>query len=267
MYNKNTVSMTAIRHAAREISPYYTINRPNGHPDYVFVHLWQSVTITIDGETFTTQPSACIIYSRDYYQKWVAGEEGIIHDWIHLCGDVPALLESAGLEFNKVYYPNSPNFITKICEDLEIEFYSKKSFSDEICALGVARLFYLFSRRCIEAEPPAINTLMAQKLRSIRSDMLSNLKQSPDIDELAKSISVCTSKFYSMYKTLFGISPQKDIINARIEKAKGYLVSGFYSVEETAYMLGYTNPFHFIRQFKHIQNMTPGEYAKKNRRQ
>lgn len=265
MFKKNQPYITAIRHAAREIAPHYTIDRPNGHPDYVLVHLWQSVTMTVDGETFITRPSSFIIYSRDYYQKWIAGEEGIVHDWIHLGGDVPSLLEAAGLEFNKVYYPHSPDFITKICEDLEIEFYSKRMFSQELCMLGVERLIYLVSRRCQEYEPAKINTIVAQRLRAIRTDMLSNLKQSHDIEEYARQLSVCPSKFYSMYKNLFGISPQKDIINARIEKAKGYLVSGFFSVEETAYMLGYTNPFHFIRQFKQMQNMTPGEYAKKNR--
>ena len=266
MIIENGAQITAIRHAAREISPYYTIDRPNGHPDYVFVHLWQSVTMTLGDETFVTRPSACIIYTRDYYQKWVAGKEGIIHDWIHLSGDVPSMLQDKGLEFNKIYYPHSPDFITKICEDLEVEFYSKKLYGEEMCKLGVERLFYLFARRCVENEPVAINTQIAQRLRNIRSQLLSNIKEPPEIDDLAKRLGVCPSKFYSMYKSLFGISPQKDIINARIEKAKGYLVSGFFSVEETAYMLGYTNPFHFIRQFKKMLNMTPGEYAKRNRR-
>ena len=267
MTTENKARITAIRHAAREISPHYTINRPKGFPDYVFVHLWQSVTITIDGETFQTQPSACIIYSTDYYQKWVAGEDGIIHDWIHLGGDVPALMAAVGLEFNKIYYPHSPDFITKACEELEVEFYSHKPFYNEICCLGVERLFYIFSRRCVEEKPSPINTLTAQRLRGIRSDILANYKESPDIETLAQRLSVCPSKFYSMYKSLFGISPQKDIINSRIEKAKGYLASGFFTVEETAYMLGYTNHFHFIRQFKQLVGLTPGEYAKQNRAQ
>ncbi|MBR3879366.1 MAG: helix-turn-helix transcriptional regulator [Clostridia bacterium] len=265
MNNKNKPKITGIRHAAREIAPHYTIDRPNGFPDYVLVHLWQSVTITIDGESFATRPSACIVYSREDHQKWVAGEEGIIHDWIHMDGDIPALMADAGLEFNKVFYPKSPDFITKTCEELEVEYYSKRKFSEEICSLGLSRLFYLMSRRCSEEEPENINTLVAQRLRSIRSNMLSNIKEQPDIEAISKRLSVCPSKFYSMYKSLFGISPQKDLINARIEKAKGYLVSGFFSVEETADMIGYNNTFHFIRQFKQLEGITPGEYAKKNR--
>lgn len=48
----------------------------------------------------------------------------------------------------------------------------------------------------------------------------------------------------------------------RIEKAKNMLMQGM-SVAETAEQLGYTNVYHFIRQFKQITGITPGKAARK----
>ncbi len=220
--------------------------------------------MTLDGNSFRTEPSACIIFDKKYHQKWKPENGGIVHDWIHISGDLPALLSKLGIEFNKVYYPSSPNFITKLCEELEVEFFAKKQYGEELCCIGIEKLFYLMARSTEENDALSvkIDTESEKKLRELRSELLGNLERPMSADEMARRLSVSQSKFYVMYKTMFGISPQKDIINARLEKAKVYLASGQYSVAETAFLLGYTNPFHFIRQFKQMEGVTPGEYSK-----
>ena len=40
------------------------------------------------------------------------------------------------------------------------------------------------------------------------------------------------------------------------------LIAEQATVEELADRLGYTNPYHFIRQFKSITGRTPGQYRK-----
>ena len=84
---------------------------------------------------------------------------------------------------------------------------------------------------------------------------------------MERSMSVRESKFYSDYKKVFGISPIKDIINARTETAKNYLLSGKYSVSEVAEIVGYDNEFHFIRQFRDMTGVTPGNTAKMQKSQ
>ena len=48
--------------------------------------------------------------------------------------------------------------------------------------------------------------------------------------------------------------------NVRIEKAKKYLETTSMSVEEIAYLSGYTNHYTFIRAFKRVVGVTPRKY-------
>ncbi len=262
MLDNSDLKITAVRHSWREDNPNFRVDRPMGYGDYVFIHLHNSVKMTLNGESLVTKPYACIIYDRQYYQSWSPVDGYIVHDWMHISGDLPKLLSETGLEFNKVYYPSASDFITQICEELETEFFAEKKFSDIVCRSGLEKLFCLIARRIDENDTYGIkiDKKSVQMLRHLRAEMLSDLSISRSGGELAKRLSVSESKFYVMYKSMFGISPQKDIINARVEKAKIYLSSGAYSVEEAALMLGYSNVFHFIRQFKQLTGKTPGEY-------
>ncbi len=262
MLENSDLKITAVRHSWREDNPNFRIDRPSGFDDYVFIHLHNSVKMTLNGESFVTKPYACVIYDKQCYQCWKPVDGYIVHDWMHISGDLPRLLSEIGLEFNKVYYPITSDFITKICAELEVEFFAEKKFSDIICRAELYKLFCLISRKTFENDPYdiKIDKKSAQMLQSLRTEILTDLGTQRSGAELAKRLSVSESKFYVMYKSMFGISPQKDIIHARIEKAKLYLASGAYSVEETAFLLGYTNTFHFIRQFKQMTGKTPGEY-------
>ena len=48
----------------------------------------------------------------------------------------------------------------------------------------------------------------------------------------------------------------------RLELAKELLLSGFLSVKETAYELGFCDVYYFTKFFKAHADMTPGEYVK-----
>ncbi|MBQ8208354.1 MAG: helix-turn-helix transcriptional regulator [Clostridia bacterium] len=260
---EDLLRISAIRHAWPERNSDFMIDRPHGIDTYVFIHLWNSVDMVIGGKTIRTEPSACVIYDKTYPQKWKPLPGGIIHDWIHIHGDLPSLISDANLEFNKIYYPKSPAFITAITEELELEHFAGKKHSERLCDIKLRELFYRISRRLDTDEPerpPDADT--AAKLKALRNEIFSDLSCCPTVSEMAKRLSVSESKFYVVYKEVFGISPTKDIINARIENAKIYLSSGLYSVEQTAELVGYKNPFHFIRQFKQITGKTPGKFLK-----
>ncbi len=255
------LKLEAVRHGWAERAPEFKIDRPSGHEYYVFIHLWNPVNMILDGKELRTEPSACIIFDTDYPQHWKPLPGGVVHDWLHIEGDIPALLSDIGLEFNKIYYPRNPSFITKITEFIETEFFSEKEFSDRLINLKLEELLCLIKRNSIgESSSYTADSETLKKLKDIRRLLLDDLTQTPDINEMARRISVSRSRFYDLYKSAFGISPNKDIINARIERAKIYLSSGDYSVERTAELVGYKNTFHFIRQFKQLTDKTPGKY-------
>ena len=79
---------------------------------------------------------------------------------------------------------------------------------------------------------------------------------------MAKSLSLSRSRFTILYSSFFGISPKNDLINQRILYAKHLLSSSNMNVEEVAVRCGYSNVYHFIRQFKERTGLSPGKYRK-----
>jgi len=75
---------------------------------------------------------------------------------------------------------------------------------------------------------------------------------------MARRLGVSVSRLYPLYRRLFSISPGKDLILMRVEKAKNMLLQG-ESVSRTAEAMGYANIYHFIRQFKQITGSSPGK--------
>ena len=80
--------------------------------------------------------------------------------------------------------------------------------------------------------------------------------------EMANAVGLSRSRFSVAYKEVFGISPQKDHIRAKISKASYLLSIGTLSLQEISEMCGYSNIYHFIRQFRSATGITPGKYRK-----
>ena len=81
---------------------------------------------------------------------------------------------------------------------------------------------------------------------------------------MAERLNLSESRFYALYKSIFGISPTADIINARIYSAKNMLQFSNDKIEKIAAELGYKNTTHFIRQFKSSTGVTPSKYRLSN---
>ena len=79
---------------------------------------------------------------------------------------------------------------------------------------------------------------------------------------MAELAYVSPSRFHTVYRAAFGISPMDDLIHARIDTAKNRLCNSNESVNRLALELGYKNVTHFCRQFKKITGMTPVEFRK-----
>ena len=245
----------------------FEINRPNGCPYYVFVHILTPVEMHHNEpkRSFMTEKNACIIFDIGQAQFWKNHNDGFLNDWIHIHGDLPELMREAGLEFGKIYYPKNPSFITEEVRAIEYEWVSKMPFSEQICDMKLRQLILKVSRsaNATEAKPTFTDRETEEKFRVLRQQMLGSIDQKLTVPTIAAQIPMSPSRFHAVYRELFGISPTADIINARVESAKNYLANESYSVEEVAALTGYSSVFCFIRQFKKLTGMTPGEYRKK----
>ncbi len=100
------------------------------------------------------------------------------------------------------------------------------------------------------------------ELTALRRDMMLHPEFDWNVDSMTRRINLGRTRFQTLYKETFGISPIDDVINARVRLAKDRLKYTTRSIAEVAEMCGYKSTEHFCRQFAKITGMTPGNFRR-----
>ena len=80
------------------------------------------------------------------------------------------------------------------------------------------------------------------------------------LKEIASKSFMSEVYFRKIFKAEYGISPQKYIINLRIQKATELIETGDYSLKEVALLSGYNDYKYFSAEFKRLLGVSPSEY-------
>lgn len=256
---ENMIHITRARHAWPEKAGFI-IDRPKGLPEYTFLHFHNSVEILVDGEVVVTPPGAVIFFAADTPQ-WFRSPDPLLHDWMHMTGDMDTLLREVGLVPDRLYFPGNSRFITPILRQIELEVLTDQPHRLELAELKLRELLILLRRSCMgqeSAERP--DSAAVKRLRQVRSAVFSQMEKSWTVAAMASLAYVSPSRFHALYRAVFGISPMDDLIRARIDTAKNRLTDTDESVQVLSEQLGYRNVTHFCRQFKALTGLTPSRF-------
>lgn len=249
-----------IRHAWPEQAGF-CLNRRNGYPGYSFVHFLTSVEIVIHGVRTVTPNHTCIIYAPGTPQYFIA-RQPLVHDWFHFSEVPEELPECLNLPLDTLLYPRQPEFITAIVQEMENEYFSRKSGSERLITLKMTELFIKLSRSLSDEYTAVIDTTTSEGLRRLRSEVLLSLNHPWTVAEMAARIPLSESRFYTVYRSFYGTSPMEDLIRARIDSAKNALLFTDRTISSIAESLGYNNLTHFIRQFRSFTGVSPSGYRR-----
>ncbi len=256
------VEITNVRHSFPEKAGF-KIERRKGHKDYTFLHFLNKVKIKIDGNELEIPAGSVIIYNIGTPQFFLS-EEPLVHDWMHFKGNITPFLRQFDLSLDTVYTPANTAFITPIVREIETEFLSDKENRDRVMDLKFEELLLKLSRSVKKQTDEYIDKTTATRLRELRGEIFVNYSDKWTTESMAKKAGFSQSRFYAVYKALFGVSPVNDLINVRLNKGKSYLTMTKKSIEEIAELLGYDNTTHFIRQFKDRVGVSPTKFRKQN---
>lgn len=251
------------RHAWPEKAGF-NLNRTKGLDEYIFIHLWQPITVYIGNTRFDTRSNATFILDRNTPYRLYSPDFTLEHDWFHVIGDdIAPLVQARGLSFNTIYYPKNCGFITETVKALEAELMAQANFSDEVIAAELNVLFSLIGRNLLrQLDESEIDYKLERELKELRGSMFVELDKSWSVSDMARELGLSESRFYSVYKSAFKVTPNRDLITARIEHAKRLLEQDdTLPISELSVLCGYKNQFHFIRLFKRAVGCTPKKYA------
>ena len=105
------------------------------------------------------------------------------------------------------------------------------------------------------------NEMQQSKIGHSVEYIMQNYKKSDlTIKEIADRSFMSEVYFRKLFKSEYGISPQKYIIDLRIQNAVGLISTGYYTLSEVAQMSGYNDYKYFSVEFKKAMGVSPSEY-------
>lgn len=96
-------------------------------------------------------------------------------------------------------------------------------------------------------------------------EILTHIEREWTAETMAALTNMSVSQFYNLYRTFFGLSPKRDLLDTRIARVKYMLKVDQMSVGQAAELSGFHNMSHFTRYFKKECGMTPSEYKNTGR--
>ncbi len=94
--------------------------------------------------------------------------------------------------------------------------------------------------------------------------MLSNLRHSPTIEEMAHSVDLSESHLLWLFKREVGMSPIHYLRHLKLEAAREMLENTFLPINRIKLKVGINDQSHFIRAFREKYGTTPSKYREQN---
>ena len=101
---------------------------------------------------------------------------------------------------------------------------------------------------------------MDRRVQRVIDSMNADLSRDLEMDEIARSVNLSHSRLRSLFKAETGMSPTHYLKHLRMQKAKRLAESTFLNVKQIMNSLGMRDESHFVRDFKRIHGVTPGQY-------
>lgn len=261
----NQFEVVNIRHDGAENKGFHLI-RKNGVGQYLFLHFKTPVEFLLCNKKYTVAPDMCILMPPCTPHEILASSCTLVHNWVHFHISDFSLYKKLGLPENTFFSVSDSNAITSVFRQCENDMILRKTMWQENCSCLLESCFISLKRELQETEHTAVlgkSVLHFENFSNLRMEIYRNCGDNWSIDKMSSSLHMSRSRFSVLYKNFFNISPMEDVINAKTERAKYLLQAGKLPIEEIAWMCGYSNVYHFIRQFKIKTGFTPSVYRSK----
>lgn len=238
----------------------FKLYRENIGNMFIFIHFFTPANAILKGKATEIKPGGCVFFSPNMPQTISSPKCNLIHDWFHADVTCENLMKRYNIECETLYYPSDSENVSNIMAKIEHEHIYRNKFYKESISACLENLFIELARG--DTKMPSVSYADKEQrefFSHVRSEIHADLKKQWTVKQMAELANLSESRFYYIYKKLFGISPQQDLIKKRIHTAQTLLTYESISVKECSELVGYTNLYHFIRQFKQISGTTPGK--------
>lgn len=237
--------------------------RQKGVEDYTLLLVKSSGYFYLNGKRTETGPQMAVLYPPRTMVRY--GSAGMTYkdDWIHFeLTEDETILHELGLPFQTpMYLPE----MTPVSGCLRLLVRQKRrgglyeAESEDALLRG---LLYTLAALVNGKPDGRRNRRYFREMQELRVEIYNTPESRWDVPRMAEQLHLSESYFQHLYRDFFGISCFRDVIEARMERARFLLSTTDLPVGMLAEVCGYESELHFMRQFRQKVGMTPTEYRK-----
>lgn len=239
----------------------FVVRHVEGSKDYLLVITKSETCFYIDGNEYETPPGTMVLFDKNVPSNYRNKSGEYINDWLHFDFDGEERpFEELKIVLNKPVVLNDVTSISLLLNLIISEKYSKSSYKEAVLDHYMKILLYRLSEHIHDKDDSIKSQPMYQKLLELRTKIYNNPQEKWTVNKMGRELNVSLSYLQHMYKRTFQTSCMNDVINARVEQSKFYLLQSILSVGAIAEICGYESEIHFSRQFKKFTGISPKGY-------
>lgn len=229
---------------------------PSAH-EYYNLHyvLSGKGTYTVNGKTYKLEKYHIFFIKPDMIIKQQADmDDPWLYSWISFESNIAEeLLAMCGVD-NDTYALYCPELYGIFDEFRHIPA------GKEVSAITLnAKIYAILERLMAQNVPQTHENPVSQYCIKAADYIQANYQSHITIDGIAKNLGIDRRYFSRIFTKYIGVSPQKYLVDYRLEKANYLLSTGEYSVSEVAVSVGYDDIFAFSKIFKKKYGYPPSK--------
>ena len=233
---------------------------------YSYVLAAHGTQVQIGTNVFPATPGSIYMFKPDVPHSLIMGEryEAIIYeikfsasapDLCRLLQDIPPIIADAN------------GSIFKIVRMLTAEF-NQRMYQDAMSHVKLYELLLTLNRMAQAA--PSLESLKPYEMEHSRFAPLityinQNFSKKITIHDMADIMHMANGYFSRQFKRQFDVTPMNYLLTVRISRSLNLIEYTDLSIAKVAEAVGFQNQNSFIKAFKGLYSMTPGEYRRKIR--
>ena len=210
------------------------------------------------GDMYIAPPGSTI-----YHGPTPEAKEGYSNDWMYFAGEeLDVFFKKYPLPMCTPFGGVNPSLLSSAIERIDRERTDMKpGYVDKCGCIMTETLIDLF-----RTAQRRMSAGVQRTLEDVRREIMRNYKRSWTLSELAAMSGYSISRFSSLYKAEYGISPINDLIGRRIDEAKLLILYGNMSLAQVAEETGFSSIYYFSKYFKHREGLSPAAFKRESYR-
>jgi AraC-like DNA-binding protein/quercetin dioxygenase-like cupin family protein len=245
---------------------YHYRERPEGCNENIFIYCEDGMGWVKHNDTVypLTRHQAFIIPAHQAHAYGADSNAPWSIYWFHFCGENVSMFSSIFSqiirveESDKSRYADRFQLFEEMYQNLEMGYSHENLEYVSFCLMHfLASLKYINQFREIKK---ARQTDVIQKSIQFMKD---NLEKKTTLDDIASQAGYSVSHFGTFFTKKTSYAPMEYYNQLKIQRSCSFLQFSDVKIKEIAFRLGYYDPFHFSKAFRHEMGITPREYRKR----